>query len=246
MSISAYLATVVTRAQELLGDRLVGVYPSGSVAFDAYRPGRSDVDLIAVADRPSPAEVATIAGALSHDALPCPATGLEFVLYDRTTLAALTTEAGFALNLNTGRELPPKAETDPGDGLTFWYPIDRDIVCQQRRVLIGPPFTELSPRQPYDVLLPVVAESVAAQLDEIIAHGDNAVLNGCRALRYHAERTWSAKPVAAAWALDHAPGFERVITAGLDSHARDRAAGGTVDVEPARTFLMFVLARCRS
>jgi hypothetical protein len=188
MSISAYLATVVTRAQELLGDRLVGVYPSGSVAFDAYGPGRSDVDLIAVADRPSPAEVATIAGALSHDALPCPATGLEFVLYDRTTLAALTTEAGFALNLNTGRELASKAETDPGDGLTFWYPIDRDIVCQQR----------------------------------------------------------SAKPVAAAWALDHAPGFDRVITAALDSHARDRAAGGIVDVELARAFLTFVLARCRS
>lgn len=246
MSVPVYLGSVVSRLRELLGDRLVGVYPSGSLAFGAYRPGRSDLDLIAVAERPSSTEIAAITTVLSHEALPCPAAGLEFVLYDRTTLAGLTTGAGFALNLNTGRELPPKAETDPGDGPTFWYPIDRDMVCQQQRALTGPPFTELSPRRPYAELLPVVAESVTVQLDGILAHGDNAVLNGCRALRYHAERSWAAKPDAAAWALAHAPGFARVVTAALASHGRDRVAGQHVEAEPARAFLAYVLARCRS
>src|SRR5258706_130799 len=87
MTVGAYLDAVVARLRSLLGDRLTGVYPAGSLAFDAYRPGRSDVDLVAVADRPTPAEVAAIVAGLSHDALPCPAAGLEFVLDDRTTLA---------------------------------------------------------------------------------------------------------------------------------------------------------------
>jgi hypothetical protein len=242
VTVDAYLAAVVARLRSLLGDRLTGVYPAGSLAFDAYRTGRSDVDLIAVADRPTPAELATIVASLSHDALPCPAAGLELVLYDRTTLAGLRTEAGFALNLNTGRELTAKAETSAGDGLTFWYPIDRDMACQQRRTLTGPPFTSLTTRQPYDVLLPVVADSVAAQLAGLTDHGDNAVLNGCRALRYQAGRTWSAKPAAASWALSAAPGFAPVIAAALNSHARNRAAGRHVDIGAARAFLSHVHA----
>ncbi|MFB9181932.1 aminoglycoside adenylyltransferase domain-containing protein [Dactylosporangium sucinum] len=229
--VRAYLDAVVARLRDLLGPALVGVYPAGSVALDAYRPGRSDLDLVAVADHPDPAP---IAAALSHDALPCPAAGLEFVLYDRATLAALTTEAGFTLNLNTGRALEPKAETDPGDGPAFWYPIDRDIVHQQSRTLTGPPFATLTTRVPYDQLLPVVASSVAAQT------GDNAVLNACRALRYRALRSWTSKPAAGAWALGQVPLEHRpVIAAALESHGRDRSAGATLD---GRTFQAYVTA----
>lgn len=236
-----YLDSVMARLREVLGAALVGVYPTGSLALDGYRPGRSDLDLIVVAERPGPAELDAVAAALSHEALPCPATGLELVLYDRTALAGLTTEPGFALNLNTGRELPSRAETGTGDGLGFWYPIDRDITHQQRRVLAGPRFTELNPRQPYPTLLPVVAESVAAQLDGGPDATDNAVLNGCRALRYHAERTWSAKSGAAAWALAHAPGFEPLVTAAIDSHRRGRAATHAISPPQAETFLRYVL-----
>jgi hypothetical protein len=239
VTLDAYLAAVVRRLREVLGPRLVGVYPAGSLAFDAYRPGRSDVDLVAVAA--GPVDVEPVVAALT--ALPCPAAGLEFVLYDRDRLAGLTTEAGFTLNLNTGRELAFKAETSPGDGHTFWYPIDRDMVRQQDRSLAGPPFTSLTGRVAREVLLPVVAESVAAQLDGVLAHGDNAVLNGCRALRYHATGTWSAKRDAAVWALSAVPPARGVVRAALDSHARSRAAGLLLDAAAARAFLAGVLDR---
>ncbi|MEV8515234.1 aminoglycoside adenylyltransferase domain-containing protein [Dactylosporangium sp. NPDC051484] len=164
------------------------------------------------------------------------------MLYDRATLAGLSTEAGFALNLNTGAELPYMAETGPGDGLSFWYPIDRDMVRQQRRALIGPPFADLVPRVRSRVLLPVVADSVAAQLAHLGEHGDNAVLNGCRALRYHAERIWSPKRVAAEWAVRHLPGEAAVIQAALDSHAMGRDAGRSLDRAAATQFLTRVHA----
>jgi hypothetical protein len=241
-NLDGYLGAVVGRLQVIFRGRLVGVYPAGSLAFDAYRPGRSDIDLVAVAVAPSTDEVGAVVAALDHTALPCPATGLEFVLYDRARLATLSTEAGFALNLNTGAELPYKAETDPGDGLTFWYPIDRDIVRQQRRALIGPPFAGLVTRVRSRHLLPVVAESVAAQLDHLGEHGDNAVLNGCRALRYHATHTWSPKRAAAAWAAEHLPPEAELIGAALDSHARGRDAGRSVDRAAASQFLARVHA----
>ena len=227
-SLDGYLGAVVGRLQAIFHGRLVGVYPAGSLALDAYVPGRSDVDLLAVVAAPAPDEIAAVVGALDHGALPCPAKGLEFVLYDRATLAGLATEAGFALNLNTGARLPYKAETDPGDGLSFWYPIDRDIVRQQRRALIGPPFPELVTRVRSRVLMPVVAESVAAHLASLGDHGDNAVLNACRALRYRAEHTWYPKRAAAAWALQRLPSGAAVIRAALnsadDGGGRDRAA----------------------
>jgi hypothetical protein len=241
-NLDGYLGAVVDRLQVIFRGRLVGVYPAGSLAFDAYRPGRSDIDLVAVAESPTSDDVGAVVTALDHGGLPCPATGLEFVLYDRATLAALSVEAGFTLNLNTGAELEYKAETDPGDGLTFWYPIDRDMVRQQRRALIGPPFAALVTRVRSRRLLPVVAESVAAQLDALGEHGDNAVLNGCRALHYHATHTWSPKREAAAWAAQLLPQEAPLIAAALDTHATGRAAGQTVDRAAATEFLTRVHA----
>ncbi|MFI5907538.1 aminoglycoside adenylyltransferase domain-containing protein [Dactylosporangium sp. NPDC051541] len=221
--LDGYLGAVVGRLQSIFGGRLVGVYPAGSVALDAYIQGRSDVDLVAVASGFTVAEVEAVVAALDHDALPCPARGLEFVLYDRSVLAGLTTEAGFALNLNTGAGLPYKAEIGYSGGPAFWYPIDRDIVRQQRRALLGPPFPDLMTRVRYRELLPVVAESVASHRAFIGDHGVNAVLNGCRALRYFTERTWYPKRAAAAWALDRLPSEAPVVQAALDDVV-DRSA----------------------
>ncbi|WP_433199909.1 aminoglycoside adenylyltransferase domain-containing protein [Dactylosporangium sp. CS-047395] len=220
-SLDGYLGAVVGRLQGIFGGRLVGVYPAGSLALDAYLPGRSDIDLVAVASAPSTDEIEAVIAALDHGSLPCPARGLEFVLYDREVLAGLTTEAGFALNLNTGRDLPYKAEIGYSEGLAFWYPIDRDIVRQQRRVLIGPPFPQLVTRVRSRQLMPVVAESVAAHR---AMPGPNAVLNACRAMRYHAEHTWYPKRAAAAWVLDTVLPDAAVIRAALDGAALDPAA----------------------
>jgi hypothetical protein len=233
-TLDGYLGAVVGRLQDIFQKRLTGVYPAGSLAFDAYLPGRSDVDLLAVAESPTPADIAAVVAALGHAALPCPAAGLEFVLYDRATLARLTTEAGFALNLNTGEELEYKAETDPGEGPTFWYPIDRDMVRQQRRALIGPPFAGLVTRVRSAALLPIVAESVALQRAD---PGDNAVLNACRALRYHAEHAWAPKRAAGAWAAEHWPSEAPLIRAALDSHTRSRTAPSPIDRAEATDFL---------
>lgn len=237
---TAYLNAVTDRLRELLGERLTGVYPTGSVALDGYRPGRSDLDLIAVGERLTPADVTAAAAALSHEALPCPAAGLEFVLYDRAVLAGLTTQDGFALNLNTGRELTALVEQGPQGRPGFWYPIDRDITAQQDRALTGPPFTALVPRLPHPLLLPVVAASVAANDGPAVR--DDAVLNVCRALHWRAKRRWVSKPEAGRWAVTAVPEFGPLVTAAVTGHRRGRT-GVAADTATARAFIGYVLHR---
>ena len=48
--VSEYLRAVTARVRDALGDHVVGVYTTGSLALGGYRPGRSDIDLMAVVD----------------------------------------------------------------------------------------------------------------------------------------------------------------------------------------------------
>ncbi|WP_051090435.1 hypothetical protein [Micromonospora sp. CNB394] len=46
--ISDYLADLIRRSRDVLGDDLVGAYAAGSVGLGAYQPGRSDADVALV------------------------------------------------------------------------------------------------------------------------------------------------------------------------------------------------------
>ncbi|ROT29457.1 aminoglycoside adenylyltransferase domain-containing protein [Micromonospora sp. HM5-17] len=243
---AAYLTVVVDRLRAVFGEALLGVYPTGSLALHGYTPGRSDLDLIAVVERADAPVLADVAARLSHDALPCPATGLEFVLYERAAVAVAGTGAGFALNLNTGRELPPRVSFGPDGDESFWYPIDRSISRQQGVALLGPPPATLLAPVPFEALMSVVIESIDARLRAAgLDLGDNAVLNACRSLRFAVEGRWYAKRLAAEWAVREAPEFGTLIHRALDSYGRGRAAGTAVGGAELRAFLGFVLDRLR-
>lgn len=243
---SAYLTSVINQLRDVLGDDLIAVYPTGSLALDGYVPGRSDIDLITVVEGNASAPVLrAVAARLSHEALPCPSTGLELVLYSRQAVACGGVEAGYALDLNTGRELPPKVSLDPTDGPGFWYPIDRSITYQSNVALAGAPPQEVLTPARFETLLPVVVESVRAHAENSEGDSDNAVLNGCRAMRFGAERRWYAKPAAARWARDAAPAFRELIDAALASHAAGRSNRRPLPAADVAAFLEYVLSRLR-
>jgi hypothetical protein len=108
-----YLAELFTRIEAALP--LQAAAAIGSWARGEYVPGVSDLDVVAVArDAPTEEQGEQIVATCSHDALPCPATKLELVLYapDGETVA---------LNLNTGRN---GTTVDRGEEW-FWCVIDR-------------------------------------------------------------------------------------------------------------------------
>jgi Nucleotidyltransferase domain len=168
-----YLAELTRRLRE--ETELLGVYAGGSYGLGAYEPGRSDIDVTAIAPGPlAPAAKRAIAERVRHEALPCPARGLELVVYPLATARSGAGEPGFELNLNSGAAMPFRVDEQPGEIEAFWFAIDRSILRQSGVALHGPP--------PADLVAPV--------------------LNTCRGLRFAAEGAWSPKRAAGEWAAE--------------------------------------------
>lgn len=234
---AAYHKQVVSRLQALLEAELVGVYAGGSIVLGGYDPYRSDLDLAAVCGgRPSIERKLEIGEALRHESLPCPARGLEFVLYPLRSVREATAEAGFELNLNTGRAMRFTLETDSSEASRHWFVIDRAILREHGRTLFGTPAHELFAPIPRETVLRALAESVGWHVESGVARDDDAVLNACRAWRYAAHGVWSSKPDAGRWA--HA----KLDDMDLISHAlAARLGDGRLDRLRVEAFLRQVL-----
>jgi hypothetical protein len=166
--VDEYLGELTRRLQEILGEELIAVYAAGSYALGAYEHGRSDVDVTAVVA--GPLEVAAkeaIVEALRHESLPCPARGLELVVYPRATAESGTAEPGFELNLNTGARMDFRVDFAPGEIEDFWFAIDRSILRQAGLPLHGPPPAQIFAPIPRATLAPLLAESMRSQADPV-------------------------------------------------------------------------------
>jgi hypothetical protein len=220
VELDGYLAELTRRLHRVLGDELLGVYAGGSYALGAYEPGRSDIDVTAVATGPlSPATKQALVERLRHEALPCPARGLELVVYPVATAQSGGGEPGFELNLNTGAEMELRVDEEPGEIEGFWFAIDRAILREHGVVLSGPPAADLFAPIPRSTLLPLLQESIRWHRDSDIPTDSDTVLNTSRALRFATEGTWSSKREAGAWAA-----HEPVVRAALDGEDLDRGA----------------------
>jgi len=202
----AYLDELAGRAAAVLGGELVGVYAGGSVALGDYLEGRSDVDVAVVTRAPAArAQKDELVAALRHEALPCPARGLELVVYTAAAARTPSHEAAFDLNLNTGARMAFRADYAPGGIEAHWFPLDRSILAERGVAVLGPPAREVFAALPRKEVLPLLRESLRwHELGE--AAPDDAVLNACRAWRFAAEGTWSSKPAAGEWALERGAG----------------------------------------
>ncbi|SCF20820.1 hypothetical protein GA0074695_4345 [Micromonospora viridifaciens] len=203
--VRGYLAKLVDRARTVLGDDLVGAYAAGSVGLGAYQPGRSDVDVALVVARPvgGPAKRALV-DRLRHEALPCPARGLELVAYRRDVAASGTPEPGFELELNTGATMPFRATYEPADRPAadgrFWYALDRSILRQSGLALLGPPAADVFADPTPDDLRGLLVAALTWWLALPTPTGDgpapgaeDAVLGACRSLVRFRDGVWLAK-----------------------------------------------------
>jgi hypothetical protein len=236
--VDAYPAEVARRVRLALGDRLVGVWLVGSLALGDFEPGRSDIDIQAVATGPAPLdERRQLAGQLAHDALPVPSRGLEFVLYARPDLA-LPGGPRFSLNLNTGPGMDHHIAFDAGDDPGFWFTIDVDIARSTAVPLIGPPAGEVFPTLPREV----VAAAVLEGLDWWTTHSGTTtqtLLSACRSWAWATDGRWRSKSDSARWARPRL-----ADPAGIDAALRLRA--GEAGEPPTPADAEIVVAEARS
>ena len=203
--VERYLDAVVEAAREVLGGGFVGAYAAGSLALDAFHLDRSDID-IALLCRVELAEdlKRELVRRLRHRAIPCPARGLELVVYTVAAARSGTAEPAFQLELNDGpamafRQTLRPADRSRADG-TFWYGLDRSILHQSGRVLTGPPasaaFAELAPDDLRSLLIDSLRWWMALPNpdgDQPAVGAEDAVLGACRALVRDRYGTWLAK-----------------------------------------------------
>jgi len=206
--LQCYLDDLVATARDVLGTDLVGAYAAGSVGLGAYQAGRSDVDVALLSAGPlTDAAKRTLVARLRHEALPCPARGLELVVYDRAVAASGTPDPGFEVELNTGAGMPFRRTLDPADRPAadgrFWYGLDRSILHQSGLPLLGPPagevFADLSPADLRRLLVEALSWWLALPTppDDQPAPGtEDAVLGACRSLVRHRDGVWLAKVAA--------------------------------------------------
>jgi hypothetical protein len=198
--VSRYTAEVASCLRALLGEELLGAYLIGSASLGGYEPGASDLDIIAVcASRLEAPVKQAIAGALDHRALPCPARGLEFVLYAKDAVATPSRPLRFEMNFNTGAGMDYRLSLNPADDAAHWFLIDLDIARRHGVPLAGPPASALLAPLPRAWVLEAVRDSLTwhSQAEPVSA---NNVLNACRAWRYAEEGVWSTKGASAEWA----------------------------------------------
>jgi Domain of unknown function (DUF4111)/Nucleotidyltransferase domain len=242
--VQRYVHAVSRELATIFGDALVGVYTTGSLALGGFTPGRSDIDLMAVVDgHEGPEACLDLAVRLDHRRMPCPASGLELVLYPKAIVTIPSIDAGYLLNLNTGPKLAPVADLDSSSAPAFWFVLDRAVTAQSGEAVIGPPAQTLFRVPPAQQLLPVVLAAVEAQKRDRSDLLDNVVLNACRALRFAEDRRWYSK-VTAALNTAATPGpFTELIHTAIATHAQGRHAAPDLALSAVDAFLAHVQAR---
>jgi hypothetical protein len=232
-----YAEQVAERLAAALGDDLLGVYVIGSGALGDWIPGRSDIDVLAICERP-PANRDAVIDPLRHAALPCPARALELVVYTRDAVSAPRLGVGFELNLNTGEDIDDHVSSDPGGEAAHWFLLDLAAAREHARPLRGPPAATLVGAVPEPELLEAMRASLRWHAEHEAASA-NAVLNACRSWRRIECGDWTTKGDAGRWAI------ERGADLGLvrDALRLHEGARGELDAAAAAAFLARVSAR---
>ncbi|WP_345575108.1 aminoglycoside adenylyltransferase domain-containing protein [Streptomyces prasinosporus] len=242
--VRAYLDELVRRTRAVCGPHLVGVLAVGSLALGDYRHGRSDVDVAVVVAPSLPRRaLPDLAGALAHPALPCPAAGLELVVYPADFAARPSGEAGYLMDLNTGPSLPERVSHDPRESPAFWYVLDRSLAHQSGLPLFGGPAREViaAPERPA-----VLAALRASVREHAAGEGhvtDNRVLNGCRSVVYCRTGRWFAKRAAAEAIAADEEAFRPLVEDALRSFELPRESALPLPAARVRDFLTWAAER---
>ena len=227
--IETYLAELTRRFEAVLGNGLVGVYLHGSAALGDFSPARSDLDVVAVVDRPlAPHQK----DAIAEVARSCPASGgLELHVVRESALTPIE-EPPFELHVGSGKVVDGSGRLGDPD-----LPAHFAILHEHGRALVGPPPASVFPAAPRAILL----RSFVGELRWAEEHASPSyqVLNACRALRFVEEGVLCSKLEGAEWARSRGLRPELV-----DAAARHRR--GVTDAQPSAELAVELLREVRA
>ncbi|PIG89617.1 streptomycin 3''-adenylyltransferase [Aspergillus arachidicola] len=239
--VKAYLEEIVQRLTAYLRDQLVGVYLFGSASYGAYESSLSDLDVQAIVKDPlDTVDKQAIISRLNQNALPCPATKLEFVVYAQSAVYPASRHPRFELNLNTGPHQPDHISLDPAHESSHWFLLDIAMGRELGRTLYGPTTTDAFSAIPRRWILEAIANSLEwHQANELSSA--NSVLNACRGWRFIVTGEFSSKLDGAKWATQQ-QGSPDVVRRAISA----RKTGDKLPVAQIMTLYDIVIAANRA
>lgn len=206
--VDLYIEQVVSACRQVTQEPLAAAWVVGSLATDDFAAARSDIDLVIVAQAGVPQDTKEdLAQVLDHRVLPCPAHGLDLILYRKGALTVIPRAPEYEFSISTGIEW----ETEVSFGGP--YPgglIDLATSRKIGRSILGPRAQDLVGPIPDGWVVEELLASLHWHIDKVHdpfhdPFGSNAVLNACRALHYLVAGTFVSKSVGAEWFLRTQP-----------------------------------------
>lgn len=231
------LTHLAPRIQQLLGDNLRALYLHGSAVWGDFDPEVSDLDLLAVVQRPI-TEADLPALKAMHDAFaadfPAWHDRIEVQYFTPEGLAHFRQRATSMANISPGE---PLHIIDSGhDWLSNWYFVQRYGVT-----LLGDPPARYIPPIEADEFIAVVRDYAAYFATHTDYGSDSlpsqayAILTLCRALYTVVHREQVSKQAAAAWASATYPDEAEIINDALRWRMAQRHPQSGADAMHART-----------
>ena len=223
---------------DVLRDATVGVFLHGSLALGDYVPGRSDIDLLVVVERPlADAELRALQQlVLEHHS--SASVAVDFRVVTRAAASSPTQAPPFELYVGLHAPEAPEIQTRVAG--------ERDLVAELS--IVRAHGRSLAGIQPAAVVGLVPDEWVVAYGDEILMRwqgltddADNAelmVLTACRIWRFATDGVYCSKARAGRWALAR----DSTLTA-VTAALRQRAGELGVAVEPTGIARLLVQVR---
>lgn len=231
--------------REILGDKLVGIYIHGSLAFGCFCWERSDIDFLAVVDRAlSQLEKEAIIRALLDLDKDCPPKGLEMSVLLEEACRDFCYPTPFELHFSNAHKEWCRA--DLKGYCRAMRGTDKDlaahitVIHKAGIVLCGKDIGEVFGTVPREDYLDSIQNDIRNAVDEVVKDPVYVILNLCRVLAYLREDLVLSKAQGGSWGLEHLPEiYHAVIRSAGRSYSGEGAFSESE--EAARRFAAYLL-----
>ena len=222
-----YIETVSRCVTGIAGDSLLGLYATGSIAFDDYESTRSDVDLLGVVHGSLTShQREALRRDLAHDQLPCPAKGPEIGLVSVSMAASPPRRPHVQFAMATGHtwHLAVGGQEEDAESILHF------AICRAAGLpLIGPPAESVFGSVPREWVLEELDAMLKWHTTEIMDPyhdplGQFSTLNACRAWCYAETGRFCSKSAGGQWLLQRDPDRVLISTALANRAGRCQSA----------------------
>ena len=239
----------VEQSKSILQDNLAGIYLHGSAVMGCFNPGKSDIDLIIVVNRPlsDPVKRKFLDMTVRYSTQG-PAKGIEMSVVLREVCKPFVYPTPFELHFSAGHL--DWYNRDPDNYVRRMNGTDKDlaahftIINKRGRCLYGAPIEDVFGEVPDCDYMDSIWYDIEGAAEEITEDTMYLTLNLARVLAYREEGHVLSKKEGGEWALIHLPPeYHPLITEALREYTED--AEPVYDQDLARHYAGYVLERIR-